>query len=1243
MNEVLKYICSDNRVSINDYLPSDEKERKDYVDSFISNFNWISSDFEDTPVKRLDSLKSRINSFYEAANSGKKSVILFYERFCGDDPTFRYFGENIKEACSSSSEWHVEIFFDDEVDKIENLINLCNLGILIRMRQSPNQHKFVEYLHKHNKLAAFLIDDYCVGENSFPFLVDSLNLNLSSQFEIDFWKGVALRFKYCAMECDCIIASNKYLADHLGMELNKKTFVIHSTINNKQLKTSNILLNNKKKKEFDISKEFYIAYFSGTDSHNKDFAIWEDSLYEFLLLNDGARLILGGKLKIDKRLASLINIGKVIPMPFVDYITLQKLQAVSDIVLSPLIVNKFTNCKSALKLFEAGVVGTPCIASNSFSCNEYIRDNNNGWICTNNGEFVKILNNAYNNRSICKEYGLNASKISFSKYSTEHLIKECEKVFSYINSIEFQGDHKFPDNLMNEICKTNLSWSDQSKINVCYANSKAENFNKLDKRTLLNNAISKSKALFYKSIKKPNKKLGSFLRKCSLIDISEKLINKIFRNRPSSSLGNKLKWKTFSVQDPQKPAFYDVLFVNGCDLSVPHPVRYRVDHQIEQLEAQGLKCKRIDVWNLNEFDAGSARNIIIFRCPYGENIEHFIKIAKKLNKKVYFDIDDLVFDEQYAESLEAIKEMSIADRQNYFNGVNLMKRTMIECDGAITTTNVLCKELKNYHNKVFINRNVASSEMVKLSEDAIKSGNPHDENVVKIGYFSGSITHNEDFKLIIPALLKIFNKYNNVYLVCVGHLDIPHELKNYESRIIFKEFCDWRRLPELIASVDINLAPIKSNLFNSAKSENKWLEASLVKVPTIASNVGSFSDIIINNKTGILSNDNEWYDSLLRLIKDSKLRKSIANNAYKFCHENYISIYSGKSLADFIYKNQSPNVLMVLNNLDNTGGCMVAKKHCEILQNSGYDVTIGLKLHLHNEGWAFINESFVPTRYIYASQNKYNRNMILGSVDNAVATFWETVDYLKYITNCKKKSYLVQGYEPDFFDYGTADRLGAYSTYFKNDLQYITISKWCQSWLKNKFSKDARYAPNGIDLKFFPCINRDFSTKKIRILIEGDCNVDHKNIDEAFKIVEHLDENKFEIWYLSYGNTKKDWYRIDKFFGNVPHSEVYKIYQNCHILLKTSLHESFSYPPLEMMATGGYVVAIPNEGNVEYLKNNYNCLFFDSGDIKSAIKFIKKIVRDPELRKILESNGAFTVEKYSWSNNIDKVISLYKA
>ena len=98
-------------------------------------------------------------------------------------------------------------------------------------------------------------------------------------------------------------------------------------------------------------------------------------------------------------------------------------------------------------------------------------------------------------------------------------------------------------------------------------------------------------------------------------------------------------------------------------------------------------------------------------------------------------------------------------------------------------------------------------------------------------------------------------------------------------------------------------------------------------------------------------------------------------------------------------------------------------------------------------------------------------------------------------------------------------------------------------------------------------------------------------MDESFKIIEKLNPEKYEIIYLSYKGKPKNWYKVDKFYNKIPHEEVSKIYSEAHILLKSSILESFSYPPLEMMATGGVSVVVPNGGNIEYLENENNCLF----------------------------------------------------
>jgi len=160
-------------------------------------------------------------------------------------------------------------------------------------------------------------------------------------------------------------------------------------------------------------------------------------------------------------------------------------------------------------------------------------------------------------------------------------------------------------------------------------------------------------------------------------------------------------------------------------------------------------------------------------------------------------------------------------------------------------------------------------------------------------------------------------------------------------------------------------------------------------------------------------------------------------------------------------------------------------------------------------------------------------------------------------------------------------------------------------------------------------------------LIEGSSYTFFKNVDESFKIIEKLDKNKFEIWYMSYGGKPKVWYQIDKFFYKISKDKVNQIYEKCDILLKSSWLESFSYPPLEMMATGGYCIVVPNEGNKEYLIDGENCLFYKLGDIDSAISNIQKLILDEKLQNYLYENGLKTAKNRDWKNLKNEILDLY--
>lgn len=674
----------------------------------------------------------------------------------------------------------------------------------------------------------------------------------------------------------------------------------------------------------------------------------------------------------------------------------------------------------------------------------------------------------------------------------------------------------------------------------------------------------------------------------------------------------------------------DILFINGCTL--PHPSRYRVSHQREQLGSNGFSTDEIFYENLTLELEKYYRGFVFFRCPITDTVKEFIEKAKYNNKTVFYDIDDLVFDKEYTKTIDYIKTMSKEEQDLYYDGVKRMGDTLKLCDYATTTTEPLAKELGKYVKEVYVNRNVASERMCKLSLDAIEEVKKDEEKIV-LGYLSGSITHNPDFELILPALLKIMNKYPNVYLKVVGIIDIPDSLKEYEDRILKEPFMDWEELPNVIASLDINLAPLEESLFNEAKSENKWTEAALVKVPTLASDVGAFK-IINKGEDGILTKNTEkdWYNALEKLIKDNELRVKLGENAYNRAIKKYVSTYSGYGYTKFIKSKLNKSIAFILPTTNISGGVNVVIKHCNILRNNGYDVFIVNEDKFDNNIINNDGEINVISR---------QKTKLFCHIDKMVGTLWSTVFFAKKYPLADEVLYLVQNFETNFLNYGNYVKQTANSTYSFDDVKYLTISKWCENWLIDDFERKVKYAPNGINMKQFPFTERKFDGK-IRILVEGNSEDYYKNVDESFRIVEKLDKDKYEIKYLSYQGEPKKWYYVDEFLHKVPYDEVGKIYDSADILIKSSILESFSYPPLEMMATGGISVVAPNDGNIEYLKDGENCLLYEQGNIEEAVEKIEQIRTDKKLRDKLIKGGQETAKSRSWDKIEKEILSLYE-
>jgi glycosyltransferase involved in cell wall biosynthesis len=103
-----------------------------------------------------------------------------------------------------------------------------------------------------------------------------------------------------------------------------------------------------------------IRYFAGSPSHDRDFASVVRPLRRFLLAHSDVRLEVVGPVRLDPTWFPSTSVAS---LPRVGYDALPGLLSSSWVNLAPLVTNDFNDCKSALKVLEAGAFGCPTLAT----------------------------------------------------------------------------------------------------------------------------------------------------------------------------------------------------------------------------------------------------------------------------------------------------------------------------------------------------------------------------------------------------------------------------------------------------------------------------------------------------------------------------------------------------------------------------------------------------------------------------------------------------------------------------------------------------------------------------------------------------------------------------------------------------------------------------------------------------------------------------------------------------------------
>ena len=343
-----------------------------------------------------------------------------------------------------------------------------------------------------------------------------------------------------------------------------------------------------------------------------------------------------------------------------------------------------------------------------------------------------------------------------------------------------------------------------------------------------------------------------------------------------------------------------ILFV-GEEISFAS--RYRVEHFREQLILNGYASKFIQMDQTEQENIEEYTAVVMYRCSKLMEAEMLVNRAKAAGIPVYYDVDDLVFDYEKISGLHFLKGSEYSDFRTTTDRIH---GCMEFCDGYFTSTETLAGEIREEFpgKPVVINRNCMSMEMEVLSHEAVEQTDK-DKDRIYIGYLSGSKTHDQDFAQVEAALLEVMQRHPEVYLKLVGVLD-ESGMEPVQNRIEKLPFMDWRQLPGVIAGLDINLMPLENSLFHCCKSENKWTEAALVKVPSVMSRNREMEYVIENGKDGwMCATKEEWVSALESLVTDEKARKAMGEAAHEKVMEHYLTENTGKDAMEELLCSES--------------------------------------------------------------------------------------------------------------------------------------------------------------------------------------------------------------------------------------------------------------------------------------------------------------------------------------------------
>lgn len=285
-------------------------------------------------------------------------------------------------------------------------------------------------------------------------------------------------------------------------------------------------------------------------------------------------------------------------------------------------------------------------------------------------------------------------------------------------------------------------------------------------------------------------------------------------------------------------------------------------------------------------------DIVVFQLQTDSKIATLIDVCKKAGIMTVMDMDDDLLNvplwnpSYYAlgtkrtELYDSVngKPMNVAANRKKAKNIKKMLRKV----DLITVTGEGLRNTYSKFNKVKILPNSVDLERIKTSRRS-RDGFFFGSDKIRI-FWQGSATHVADLAMLKSAIITITHKYPQVQWFIWGSLynDFAKMVGIPSDRVETKETVSMERYYEHLKKIrmDIGICPLINDKFNECKSNVKWLEYSLSGIPSVVSDISTYTNSVIPEGTALVAKTtNDWVKHLSRLIEDSLLRERIAEDA----------------------------------------------------------------------------------------------------------------------------------------------------------------------------------------------------------------------------------------------------------------------------------------------------------------------------------------------------------------------------